>query len=69
MNSPIQYTSNASAGALNTQEGGKAKRGKGKGSKGGKKKSSKKPSVEGRKLHTGPLGGKYYIKSGKKVYV
>ena len=35
---------------------------------GGRKRASTRKKIS-RKIHTGPKGGKYYIKNGKKVYM
>lgn len=29
---------------------------------------AKRRSTKGRKMHTGPRGGRYYIRKGRKVY-
>jgi hypothetical protein len=52
---------NESNSSLNSQQNA------GKGKKSTKKTISK--STKSPKIHTGPNGGKYYIKNGKKVYV
>jgi hypothetical protein len=53
---------NTKSNTLNTSSNTNVSGGKGK-------KSSSKSTKSGPKIHTGPNGGKYYIKSGKKVYL
>ena len=48
---------------------GEEQTGGGKRKAGGKKKNGKKSAATTGKVHTGPRGGKYVVRGGKKVYL